>query len=157
MRLNLGPFWYESLTTPEGEPIEGLNMERMGYATQDVGPDQAMEGEVYKDEHGYGFLCYDTDLGGDCIEGEFEAAVLLLEELSGMIWSIAGRVLEGGEAVEADHDDDERTDATIIAQADEWTVEMDEGDDVALLDGEGTIRATMHIDTWLELVKSSNA
>ena len=46
----------------------------------------------------------------------------------------------------------------IYAEADEWTVEADEGDEetVHLVDGEGTVRATMDIETWIELVKSSS-
>lgn len=42
----------------------------------------------------------------------------------------------------------------LIAQADEFKVEHDENDQVHIIDGEGTIRVSMPVDVWRQLISS---
>ena len=135
MRLTLGPFYYYS-SSGDGHSADGV----VGYASQDMGPDECQEGEVYRASNGYGWLCFDTDDGGDGADSEEDAAWALLEDLSGM-----------------SRPEPELATTTTIAEADEWQVQQDADEQVHLLDGEGTVRATMPIDVWVELVKSSSA
>ena len=156
MLLQLGDIYYRTHDEPiNGEFGVATNGSLTGRELSDDEVEAAIVGDVSIGEHGYSFLVHATDGGGDCIEGEYEAAVLLLEDLSGLRWDAAGIVHEGGQGVEAD--DDERTEADVIASCEEWRVEYRRDEElVDLIDGEGTIRATFHIDVWDGLVKSSS-
>ena len=153
MLLQLGDIYYRTHDEPiNGEFGVATNGSLTGRELSDDEVEAAIVGDVSIGEHGYSFLVHATDGGGDCIEGEYEAAVLLLEDLSGLRWDAAGIVHEGGQAVEPTIVGE----LHVIAQADEWRVEADDDDQVHLIDGEGTVRASMPLEIWDGLVKSSS-